>query len=176
MLSIEKIENIIKSKYNDLLKNKNIADTFKNFEFDIQRDEEFDYKIWKEITLFFDEKEKLYYEEKSKHDGDYFYTIKKFEIENNAIELKHYLNIKITKQDIIDWLETFTTKYNGRYLIPARECWAFYVYTSLTDIDGKKSKCFGLMATQYTEDIIILQAKKSQEYWRLYNIIKNLKE
>lgn len=101
-------------------------------------------------------------------------------IDNNIIEFKHYLqnhkkDIKITKQDMIDWLKTFTTKYNGRYLIPARECWTFYVYTSLTDIDGKKSKCFGLLAQQYTEEINIFQAKNSQEYWRLYNIIKNLK-
>lgn len=168
MLNIEKIENIIKSKYKDV--------NFKNntFEFDKVKSETIDWVDGCQMIEYISN-EKLSYIRRPLINNQLAYADRQFEIENNAIELKHLLDIKITKQDMIDWLETFTTKYNGRYLIPARECWTFYVYTSLTDIDGKKSKCFGLMATQYTEDIIILQAKKSQEYWRLYNIIKNLK-
>lgn len=177
MLSIEKIKNIIKSKYNELLEHKNIADTFKNFEFDIQRDEEFDYKIWKEITLFFDEKEKLYYEEKSKHDGDYFYTIKKFEIENNSIELKHRLNIEITSQDIIDWLNTILKiNEDGEYSIPTPPSFSQVLVEILDDktIEIKTSLIF--KDKKEREEHLILLANNSNDYWKLYNIIKNLKE
>jgi hypothetical protein len=101
-------------------------------------------------------------------------------IDNNIIEFKHYLqnhkkDIKITKQDMIDWLNTFTTEYNSSYHIYTKTNPCLYVYTSLEDIDGKKKKCFGLLARQYIEEVNIFQAKNSQEYWRLYNIIKNLK-
>lgn len=94
-------------------------------------------------------------------------------IDNNIIEFKHYLqnhkkDIEITQQDIIDWLNTFSKEFNSFYDIPAKTFCEFYV-----DIKEK----YLCLKVQIDEEIgDIFTAANSNEYWRLYNIIKNLNE
>ena len=103
-----------------------------------------------------------------KEDANFEYVNKRFTIENNAIELKHCLNIEITQQDIIDWLNTFSKEFNSFYDIPTETFCEFCV-----DIE---EKCLNLEVHIDEERGYIFTATNSQEYWRLYNIIKNLKE
>lgn len=86
----------------------------------------------------------------------------------NSIELKHLLNIEITKQDIIDWLNTFSEEFNSFYDIPTKTFCELFVYI--------KEKCLCLSVCIDGAEGNIFTATNSQEYWRFYNIIKNLKE
>ena len=88
-------------------------------------------------------------------------------IDNNIIEFKHYLqnhkkDIEITQQDIIDWVKTFISykKISIRHNI--------LVIFSIIEVE--KKLCL------FAENTWIFTATNSNEYWQLYNIIKNLKE
>lgn len=168
MLNIEQIKNIIESKYEDL-KIENHFDNLYTFKFDFKKDKEKQLIKWKEITLDLKE-DKISYEEKGETDFEcynYNITDKRFEIKNDAIELKHYLDIEITKQDMIDWLNTFSKEFNSFYDIPTKTYCELYVYIK------EKSLCLTVSIDEKNGDIFT--ATNSQEYWQLYQIIKNLK-
>lgn len=161
MLSIEEIENIIKSKYNDLVITS--TDCFIRFMFDIK-----DIASHKEIIFYFDSKDKLYYE-KEIWNTEARYQDCNFVMENNAIELKHYLDIEITKQDMIDWLNTFSKEFNSFYSIFIKE-----KYSEVSVYIKEKCLCLSVLVCEEEGDIFT--ATNSNEYWRLYNIINNLIE
>lgn len=98
-------------------------------------------------------------------------------IENNAIELKHYLDIEITQQDIIDWLNTILKiNEDGEYSILTPPSFSQVLVEILDDktIEIKTSLMF--KDKKEREEHLILLANNSNDYWKLYNIIKNLKE
>lgn len=159
MLNLQQIENIIKTKYNDIVITS--TDCFTRFMFDIK-----DVASHQEIMFYFDSEDKLYYE-KEIWNTEARYQDCNFAIENNAIELKHYLNIKITKQDMIDWIKTFKSYKilrNHEYNISE---------DYLIIEDKEELSLFSKVILD--DDFCIFTATNSQEYWRLYNIIKNLK-
>lgn len=174
MLNIKQIENIIKSKYEDL----EIGNFFNNwhiFKFDFERDKEEDYTKWKTITLNIEERDKIFYEE-NKFSMDALHNYEKFAIENNAIELKHLLDIEITKQDMIDWvnnidlhLKNYKKKGIDVYIVLSNT-----LNTSSLELEYHQVE--HLYPANKDTKITIFTATNSQEYWRLYNIIKNLKE
>lgn len=98
----------------------------------------------------------------------------------NTIELKHILNIEITREDIVDYLE--------------KELHSEYVYADgIGGWELERGKYDSLIVEEYdnsgslnlsifgeSEDgyscstISIFNASNSNDYWRLYNIINNL--
>lgn len=113
-------------------------------------------------------------------------------IENNAIELKHYLDIEITKQDIIDWLSSIGFKHNNNYVESNKDYLCLYKTENVDyEINGSATaeieSSFLFIPRYKTAHIPIhkkfkkelkielFKATNSNEYWRLYNIIKNLK-
>lgn len=173
MLSIEKIENIIKSKYKDV--------NFKNntFEFDKVKSEIIDWVDGCQMIEYISN-EKLSYIRRPLINNQLAYADRQFEIENNAIELKHLLDIKITKQDMIDWIKTFKNYHNTlkshivikNLYISINDKKEQYFYIK----ENRKSLSFYTYENFDKKSVNIFTATNSQEYWRLYNIIKNLKE
>ena len=167
MLNIEKIENIIKSKYAKY----SLSSFSNNCEFifgerKIPNDCLYKQKI---ISYEYSSNELEFIDrEIIKEDDNFEYVNKRFTIENNAIELKHLLNIEITQQDIIDWIKTFNTcvEIQLGYNIFKN----FYIAERITLL------CFYVYNEKDKSNTPIFSADNSNEYWRLYNIIKNLKE
>ena len=102
-------------------------------------------------------------------------------IDNNIIEFKHYLqnhkkDIEITLQDIIDWLNTILKiNEDGEYSIIIPPSFSQVLVEILDDktIEIKTSLMF--KDKKEREEHLILLANNSNDYWKLYNIIKNLK-
>ena len=94
-------------------------------------------------------------------------------IDNNIIEFKHYLqkhkkDIEITSQDIIDWIKTF--KSYKKISIKHNILENFFI------IEEEKKLYLFILNTIFKDNVCVFTATNSQEYWKLYNIIKNLKE
>ena len=186
MLNIEQIENIVKSKY------KKVELIGKMFEFCHNENKSKGYYGHKELILCSKEN-KLIYNQKT-IDMDGVCDCEKFEIENNAIELKHYLNIEITQQDIIDWLSFIDFKHNNNnYYVESNKNHLILCKIENVDyeINGSATaeieSSFLFIPRYKTVHIPIhkkfkkelktelFKATNSQEYWQLYQIIKNLK-
>ena len=100
----------------------------------------------------------------------------------NLIELKHILKLDITREDIILYL---TNKFGESYSITDGVAgWMLNVKNDLCDdfiveIDNYNNSLilegFTEVGDGYTRTSNIFNSSNSNEYWRLYNIINNLK-
>lgn len=109
---------------------------------------------------------------------EYLGTIE-FEFKN-IIELKHLLNLEITRQNIVDFLEKdLCSKYVDADGVGGWEL-EWKEYNNLIVEEYNKDGNFKLMIYEEGEDNYncnftrIFIASNSNEYWRLYNIVNNL--
>lgn len=99
----------------------------------------------------------------------------------NAIELKHLLNIEITREDIVNYLEKeLHSEYVYVDCIGGWELARTVEYDNLVVEEYQQDGNFQLSILRISNDgyscstISIFNANNSNEYWRLYNIINNL--
>ena len=99
----------------------------------------------------------------------------------NAIELKHLLNIEITRKDIVDYLEKeLYSSYVNADGIGGWELTRTKEYDNLVVEEYKQDGNFQLSILRISNDgyscsiTSIFDASNSNEYWELYNIINNL--
>lgn len=99
----------------------------------------------------------------------------------NTIELKHLLNIDITREDIVNYLEKeLHSSYVNADGIGGWELTRTKEYDNLVVEEYKQDGNFQLSILRISNDgyscsvISIFDASNSYEYWELYNIINNL--
>ena len=99
----------------------------------------------------------------------------------NLIELKHILKLEITRDDIVNYLEKeLYSSYVDADGIGGWELKRTAEYDNLIVEEYKQDGNFKLLLYEEGEDsyncstISIFNARNSNEYWKLYNIINNL--
>lgn len=100
----------------------------------------------------------------------------------NIIELKHILKLDITREDIINYLKKeLYSNYVNTDDIFGWELARMEGYDNLVVEEYRRDGNFQLSILKVNDlpnysIISIFNASNSNEYWRLYNIINNLKE
>lgn len=99
----------------------------------------------------------------------------------NTIELKHILELDITREDIVNYLEKeLSSEYVYADGIGGWELTRVVGYDNLVVEEYKQDGNFQLSILRISNDgyscsiISIFDASNSNEYWSLYNIINNL--